>query len=63
MLTLEKKLIAQIDADMQALNHRASEHDPDDLAVHIIDIGQLVCLVATRVLDLEERIKILEEKG
>lgn len=62
-LTLVKDLIDQIDEDMQKLNRFSYSHDPDDLAVHIIDVGQLACLTATRVLELEERIAALENKG
>lgn len=61
-LSLVKSLIDEIDEDMRKLTYIRT-HDPDDLAVHIIDIGQLVCLTAQRVLELEERIEALENKG
>ncbi len=63
-LKLERQLIEGISADMEHMAlvyHRID--DPADLAPHVVDIGQLLCLTALRVLELEERIEALEKNG
>ena len=61
-LKLERQLIAAIREDMERISHLYDRFDDvQDIASHVVDIGQLTCLTAQRVVELEARIEALEK--